>query len=220
MTSPWLIAMIVYCVLAVATLLPTLKALFFGVELHPGGVSFDKSTVFSDKAKSRLSHHFSRLEGTLQFWKKQAEQYKRFHYYSVYWTIPASVVIPFLAQAMTSDPYSKWLITIISAHVAILLSFHRGLKVERNYRAFRQGESDFYDLYRRMLDRPETLGANEAEQLANYFDTVENIRKLVRNAEIDNLPTVEQLQSQVTNEPAIPPAPVGRHLPDPTHPGA
>lgn len=196
----WQIGIIAYTIGALVALLPTLIALFRGVKLKPGGATFDMSPNFSEENKLRLSQHYSRLGGTLAFWKKQAEQYKRFHYYSVCWTIPASVAIPFLAQALTDDPYAKWLLTIISAHIAILLSFHRGLKVERNYRAFRQGESDFYDLYRRMLDRPHTFGRTEQEQIDAYFDAVENIRKLVRNAEIDNLPTVEQLQSQLATE--------------------
>jgi CRISPR/Cas system-associated protein Csm6 len=140
----------------------------------------------------------------LKFWKKQAVTYKRFHYYTIWWTIPSAVVIPFLAQAVTQDPFSKWLITLISSHTAILLSLHKALKVERNYKAFRQGESEFYDLYRRLLDRPSAFGETEEEQLNNYFDAVENVRKYVRNAEVDNFPAVEQVKSQLSNEVSTP----------------
>ena len=198
--NPWFVAILAYTGLGVLTFVPILRAIFGKVEMHDGGSSFDDATVFSEGARGRLSQHFSRIQGTLGFWKKQATIYKRLHYYTLCWTIPSSVVIPFLAQAMTDDPYSKWLITVVSAHTAILLAFHKALKVDSNYKAFRHGESEFYDLYRRMLDRPNTLGATETEQLECYFDSIENVRKFIRNAETDNLPTIEQAKSQLADE--------------------
>ena len=86
---------------------------------------------------------------------------------------------------------SKALITCVSAHTAINLALHRAFKVDLNYRAFRQGESSFYDLYRRILDRPQSLGKDEPEQLAAYFEQVEILRATVRNSEVDNTPTLE-----------------------------
>jgi hypothetical protein len=53
-----------------------------------------------------------------------------------------------------------------------------------------------------MMDRPESFGATEDTQLATYFDAVENVRKYIRNAEIDNLPTMEQVRSQLESEQA------------------
>jgi len=198
--NPWLNGALVYGGLALVTLAPALVKLVRGVPLHPGGAGFAESVPFSDSAKQRLSQHYSRMQGTLSFWKKQAEIYRYLHYYCLCWTIPSSVIIPFLAQAITSDPWSKWMITLVSAYTAILLTFHRALKVDANYRSFRQGESEFYDLYRRMLDRPKTFGADEDEQLEKYFDAIENLRKYVRNAEIDNLPTLEQVKAQLEQE--------------------
>ncbi|MBN1180340.1 MAG: DUF4231 domain-containing protein [Anaerolineae bacterium] len=198
--SLWVIGILVYISFVSVTLVPVLCTLTRSVRLHPGGSSFEESPLFSEEAKARLIQHYSRIEGTLGFWKKQAEIYKHLHYYCLCWTIPSSVIIPFLAQAVTEDPYSKWLITIVSAYTAILLSFHKALKVDAHYKAFRQGESEFYDLRRRMLDRPTTFGKTEQEQLEHYFDAVENVRKYIRNAEIDNLPTIEQVKVQLANE--------------------
>jgi hypothetical protein len=82
----------------------------------------------------------------------------------------------------------------VSAYTAVLLAFHKALKVDANYKAFRQGESEFYDLYRRLMDRPLSFGLTEEEQLSNYFEAVESVRRLIRNAEIDNFPTLEQLR--------------------------
>ncbi len=201
----WLLGMGVYVGAAAVTALPILVAVLKGIPLHPGGNTFEESPHFSDQAKLRLTQHYSRMTGTLLFWKKQAEIYRRLHYYTICWTIPSSLIIPFLVQASKGDIYSKWLITIISAFTGILLAFHRALKVDSNFKAFRYGESEFYDTYRRMLDRPDSFGPTEEIQLTTYFDAVEGVRKYIRNAEIDNLPTIEQVKTQIDSE-HIPPA--------------
>lgn len=198
--SSWGIAIWCYAAVAIATFLPTLVAIVRGVKPHPGGDSFDRSPHFSDEAKVRLNQHFGRIAGTLGFWKKQAEIFRRLHYYTLLWTIPASVGIPFLVQAIDGSSTSKWLVTLVSAHTAVLLSFHKALKVDANFRTWREGESSFYDLYRRMLDRPRTFGETEERQLDAYFDAVENLRMFVRNAEIDNTPTVEEARKQLSRE--------------------
>lgn len=198
--SPWLVAILAYFLAALLTGLPILLAVLRGVKLHPGGSSFDESTEFSSEAKQRLTQHYSRMQGTLAFWKKQAELYKRLHYYILCWTIPSSVLIPILAQAVNADPWSRWMITGVSAFTAILLAFYKALKVDANHKAFRQGESEFYDTYRRMLDRPETFGRTENKRLDRYFDAVENLRKFIRNAEIDNLPSLEETKTQLAHE--------------------
>lgn len=194
-TWNWLI--LGYLALAGATLVPALWALLFGVKLNDGGASF-RDSAFSEQAKVRLEQHFSRLQGTLTFWKRKAIQNSRFHYYCLGWTIISSSVMPFLTQAIDEkDPASKWLLTVVAAHVALLLGFHRGLKVAEHFKAFRHGESEFYDTYRRLLDRPETFGPDEQAQIVKYFEEVELIRKYVRNAETDSLPTVEDVREQI-----------------------
>jgi len=65
------------------------------------------------------------------------------------------------------------------------------LKVEQNYKAYRLGESNYYDLRRRLLDRPQAFGGNEAEQLDRYLQEVERIRQETRLAEVDNFPASE-----------------------------
>jgi hypothetical protein len=190
----WFVFTIMYVFFAIITFIPTLRAIFKVIKLHPGGDSFNKSPHFSEEEKNKLNQHFSRIQGTLGFWKNQAEKYRKFHYYCLYWTIPSSILIPIIIQAMNTNPYSKVLLTIISTHTAILLAFHRGFKIEDNFKAFRLGESEFYDTYRRILDRPNSFGNTTEEQLNNYFSKVEEIRKYVRNAETDNLPEIDDKQ--------------------------
>ena len=60
---------------------------------------------------------------------------------------------------------------------------YRGLKVEENFKAFRHGESEFYDMYRRLLDRPSSFGDRFEKQFAKYAADTETLRRNVRNAE-------------------------------------
>ena len=186
-----------YLALAFLSFIPTLKTLIASVKLLPGGASFQQSD-FSSEAKARLERHYSRMQGTLGFWKREAARAGNFHYYCLWWTIISSSLMPFLTQAIDpADLVSKWLLTIIAAHVALLLGFHRGLQVADRFKAFRHGESEFYDTYRRLLDRPDTFGADETAQIKEYFEQVELIRRYVRNAETDSLPTLEDVKEQI-----------------------
>jgi len=187
----WDIAAIAYGAVALLTFLPVLDPMLRGVKLHPGGVSLEQSPHFSEEAKKHLSDHYSRIIGALGFWKKQATVYRRFHYYCVCWTLISSWLVPLLGT-IGVEGAQRWLIVAVSSHVALALSFHRGLRVPDMLRAFRLGESQFYDLHRRLLDRPLTFGKTEAEQLDAYFSAVEDVRKFVRSAEADSMPTIEQ----------------------------
>lgn len=193
----------VYLALALVTLIPTLWNLAVGVKLNPGGASFDECSHFSEENRKRLNDHYSRLMGTLGFWKKRAETFTSFHYYCAVWTILSAWAVPIIASLSPGDTdtttYSKLLIVLVSGHVALALSFHKGLKIADGMKAFRHGESEFYDLYRRLLDRPHTLGNDEDAQIDNYFAEVEIIRRLVRRAETESLPTVEDAKQGANN---------------------
>lgn len=189
--TPWTTSIICYIVLALVSFVPVLIALLKKVKLHPGGETFSESPYFSDSNKKLLQQHFTRLHGTLVFWKNKAEWHKRFHYYTLFWTIPVSILIPIITQTVDTTIEAKLFLTIISTHTALLIAFHRALKIENNFKAFRHGESEFYDLYRRLLDRPISFGSTEEKQIETYFIEVENIRRAVRIAETDNLPMID-----------------------------
>lgn len=107
--------------------------------------------------------------------------------------VVSASLVPILTPLISGNVWSKVFVTVISAHAAVLLGLTRIFRVEANYRTFRDGESDFYDLYRRMLDRPEVFGKTEDEQLRRYFEQVEVIRRVVRAAETDNFPSVDDV---------------------------
>jgi hypothetical protein len=124
------------------------------------------------------------------------------------WTILSAWAVPLIgaiAPQVEGSP-SKWLLVIISSHVALSLSFHRGMKVSEGMKAFRQGESEFYDLYRRLLDRPQLLGQTEAEQIDNYISQVESLRKLVRHAETETIPDLDDVKSIARSPTVVDPA--------------
>lgn len=184
-----------YLSLAFLTFLPTLWAICRGTELKPGGASFDVSPHFSEEARQLLNQHYSRINGTLSFWKSEAAKNARFHYYCLWWSIISSALMPIFTQFIEKGADVKWLLTAVSIHIALILGFHKGLRVAENFRAFRHGESEFYDLYRRMLDMPKRLGDTEQEQVDRYFEQVEALRRLIRNAETDNLPTLDNIRT-------------------------
>jgi len=189
--SPWTFASTIYIIVAILSFLPVLIAILKKVKLNPGGDSFPESPHFSESNRVLLQQHYTRIYGTLIFWKNKSEWHRRFHYYSICWTIPISILIPIITQYIDTNFETKLFLTIISTHTALLIAFNRALKVENNYKAFRHGESEFYDLYRRLLDRPKSFGKIEEEQIEAYFIEVEKIRRSVRILETDNLPHLE-----------------------------
>ncbi len=193
----WKIGVTVYLILLVVSFLPVAKALVRKVELQPGGASFNDSSYFDEEVKKLLNQHYSRIQGTLGYWKKQASLYKSLHYYSLLWTIPSAVLIPVLTPWIEEGDFSKPAVTLVSAVTAVLLAFHKGLKVEDNLKAFRHGESEFYDLVRRLLDQPMTLGKDQQEQIETYFEEVARVRRFVRNAETDNLGTLDDARAEL-----------------------
>jgi hypothetical protein len=103
----WKVGIVVYFVLLVVSFFPVAKALVSKIPLNPGGASFNQSIYFDKEIKELLNQHYSRIEGTLFYWKKQASIYKSFHYYSLLWTIPSAVLIPALTPWILSDDFSN-----------------------------------------------------------------------------------------------------------------
>jgi hypothetical protein len=194
--NPYAAALWLYIIAAAVSFIPVAIPLLRKTKretLNPGGPSFEESEYFSNSARTVLTQHYQRLRGTLEFWKNQVTKYRRFHNYSVVWVTISTVSVPFLAQAVSVSVWGRWLITIVGVHAALVLAFSRAFRVEANYRSFRHGESEFYDLYRRMLDRPKAFGSKESAQIDTYIEQVEVLRRYIRSAETDNLPSIEEV---------------------------
>ena len=193
----WIICIIVYLIIAALSFMPVVIVRFRKIEIKDkdkNPFSEDKfpHKCFNEGQRLRLNQHHSRIVGTLKFWEKTALWNKYFHYYVLCWTLPISIIIPVMVAFIDIGEYNaKLFLTIISLHSALALGFHRALKVENNYKSFRQGESEFYDLHRRFLDMPGSFGEKSNECIYNYFAEVEHLRKFVRAAETDNFPAVD-----------------------------
>jgi hypothetical protein len=205
----WAIALIVYAVLALVSLIPVIKAALGQVEPHSGGPGFEASSHFKDddEAREQLIQNFGRMRGTLGFWKKQATKYERMHIYCMIWLIILSAVVPVLTLKVpeTHNRFAQALLTAAALHVSIISGVHKFFKVEVNFKAFRQGESEFYDIWRRMLDDPRSFGNTVEEQLAQYFKEVSLVRKQVRNAETDTYAGLEEVRQAQNRANSAPP---------------
>jgi hypothetical protein len=203
----WLIMMIAYCLIAFFTFVPVIAAMMRKVEKQKKKVNnpfnvTPKKTAEGDgteyeignEMRTKLSDHFNRIAGALIYWKIRAEWNRRFHYYTLCWTLAVSIFIPVMLTFVDIESYAKIFLIIVSLHSALLLAFHRALKIENNYKAFRHGKSEFCDICRRMLDDPKSFGETKEAQLSSYFAEAERIRRFMRSAEIDNFPGLDETQ--------------------------
>ena len=191
-TDVWLIAAIIYCILAFVTFIPVLSAILTKVKLNPDGSAYDESPNLSEEQKKRLNQHYSRIQGTLIFWKNLAEKHKRFHIYTLIWTTLISITLPLLIQAIGENNFSKLLMTIISIHSALLTGFYRAFKVDKNYQCYRIAESEFYDMRREFLDNTHKNLENMDSEIDLFIGNVSKLRINARKMEIDNTPSLKQ----------------------------
>jgi len=182
---------LLYAMVAVITFIYCAWPLIFGSKLHPGGPSFNDCHHFNEEQRKRLQQNYERIKGTLKFWKGKATGYSRIHYYCVLFTIIASWAVPLISAIAPEIGQAKWLILTISSHIALALSLHRGLNVMENMQVFRHGESEFYDINRRLLDTPREFGNTPEEQLESYFKNVADLRRFVRRQETESAPVVD-----------------------------
>lgn len=190
MTAYSMIA-ILYGVVVGITFVYCAWPLVFGARLFHGGPSFQNCPHFDDSQVQRLQQNYERIHGTLRFWKGKAVGYTRIHYYCVLFTIIASWAVPLITATVPDISQAKWLILTISSHIALGISLHRGLNVTENMQVFRHGESEFYDLNRRLLDTPDEFGNSQEEQLEFYFKSVADLRRFVRRQETESAPVVD-----------------------------
>jgi hypothetical protein len=131
----WDIAIGVYFTLAIVTLVPTLAAIIQKIKLNPDGDGYDKSVHFNEGEKERLKQHYSRIAGTLSYWKNRTEMYRSFNNYSLCWTIVISICTPIISQ-LIGKGNSNWFLTIMATHGALILGFYRGFKIEKKLSIF------------------------------------------------------------------------------------
>jgi hypothetical protein len=195
----WIVFIFVYGAFSIFTLYPFLKAILNGYNLKEAEFSFEDSNYFNSEQKKRLSQHYSRLQGTLAFWKNNAIKYGSLHFYCVFWVIFGGLSIPVLIQFIdgAEGMFGRICVTLVSMHVALLSAIHKGFKVEQNYKNYRIGESEYFDLRRRLLDQPYLLSKESEDQIDVYFSTTEAIRRDMRVKEVDSIASFEDVKLAV-----------------------
>lgn len=199
----WSNMILIYLSIAMMTFIPIIKNMLFNDDIL---LSYDEkeisTTKFSEENKAKLIKYNLMMEGTLKFWKRQVRIYRSIHYYCVIWTTLLAVLMPILIQALPQE--GKMILTIISAHSAIMIAFHKGLKIEGNYKSYRLCESDFYDEYRKIVyNGTDEKKIEEQNQIVNnYIEKINSIRKIGRSIEIDNMPSIQEqsYEKEVQNE--------------------
>jgi hypothetical protein len=121
-------------------------------ELNPTGVWFDETDRLGTE-KTRVREHYSRIKGTLRFWKNKAAAHQRLHSARVLWSLVSAVSLPVLVQRFDkSNPWSVLFMTMLTSWSGFIVSLAYTLKSEEKYQGFRQQESDYYDAGRHLLD--------------------------------------------------------------------
>jgi hypothetical protein len=121
-------------------------------DLFPSGDWFDTSEELIE-FRSRLISHYTRIEGTLKFWKTKAAAHQRLYNAQVLWATLSGVALPVLVQYFhKSTHWPTLFLTILTTWNGVLLALSFTLNSRELYRGFRQQESDFYDESRRLLN--------------------------------------------------------------------
>ena len=203
----WLILLAVYLLAIAITAapilvayrqkIPNVKLVYDGKELD------DISRSLSESALKDIRLDFKLMKGHQQFWKKQVDKAKSFHDYAVFWTTFNTFLIPILTlflqpgAATTPSVYLTAFIFFVSVHSAGIVTFHRQYKPDDKLRDARQRESAYFDAYRQILQRPETLGATEAEQITAFLTKSAEIRAGNRQTEVLLSPVLDHEKANI-----------------------
>jgi hypothetical protein len=172
----------------VATVIPVACAFLKRIKLVKASSWFEHATLLGSQ-QQRLLDHEARIQGTLLFWKNKAAAHGRLRNASVLWSVFSAVSLPVLVQLFEKQLiWSNVFLTTLTVWTGLIVAAAHAFKSEELHRGFRQCESDYYDLTRRLLDNladdPKQLKA----QVDAYLETVSRIREFGRDVET-NSPT-------------------------------
>lgn len=171
------------CIAIAGTIIPIVWAFFGYATLHCSGDWFDSSDDLS-QFKARLMSNYSRINGTLRYWKSKAAAHQRLYFAQVLWASLTGVSLPILVQYFEKS--SQWptlFFTILTAWNGILLVLAYTLHSRELYQGFRQQESDFYDESRRLLNEARHDDPNLSARVEEYLEMVASIRRVGRRVE-------------------------------------
>ena len=189
MITLWQIGCIALAIGILVTTIPITTAFLKKIKLNDVGTWFQDGSNLGDQ-QTRLQEHFSRIQGTLVFWKNKAAAHHRLHSARVIWSLISAVSLPVLIQFYdSSDKWAVAFLTGLTIWTGFIVALAYTFKSEQKYQGFRQQESDYYDISRNLLDFPDDNADTLKVQVDEYIKKVENIRKFARNVETGSPPS-------------------------------
>jgi hypothetical protein len=179
--------------LLVISIAATLSQILFSflnfADLNNPGDWFDTASQLGSE-QARVVAHYSRITGTLRFWKNKAAAYHRLHLARVYWSLLSAVALPVLIQHFDrSNKWSVLFMTILTTWTGLIVALAYTFKAEEKYQGLRQQESDFYDVSRQLLDSIVPGDPDLAIKVNEYIKTVSSIRRTARRVETGSAPS-------------------------------
>lgn len=172
-----------------STLAPILFSFLNFAQLNDPGDWFNTASQLGNE-QARVEAHYSRIRGTLRFWKNKAAAYHRLHLARVYWSLLSAVALPVLIQHF--DRANKWSVlfmTILTTWTGLVVAISYTFKSEEKYQGLRQQESDFYDVSRKLLDTVVPGDPDLTDKVNKYIETVSSIRRTARRVETGSPPS-------------------------------
>jgi len=185
----WQAGVAVLTIAIVATVAPiAFSFLNFG-ELNDPGDWFQSASQLGAE-QSRVLAHYSRIHGTLRFWKNRAAAYHRLHLARVFWSLLSAVLLPVLIQRFErADGWSVLFMTALTTWTGLVVGMAYTFKAEEKYQGLRQQESDFYDVCRRLLDTTNAADPDLKKKVDDYVEIVSLIRRTARRVETGSPPS-------------------------------
>ena len=173
----------------VGTLVPIVWGFLVFAELFPPGDWFDSSEELAEY-QSRLVSHYSRITGTLRFWKTKASAHQRLHNAQGIWPTLSTVALPVLVQHFEkSTQWPTLFLTVLTTWNGVLLALTFTRNSRELYRGFRQQESDFYDESRRILNAAQRDDPELQKKVEEYIKLIASIRRVGRRVETGTPPS-------------------------------
>ena len=187
--SWWQAGTLALLVAIIGTLISIIWGFLGFSTLLPPGDWFDSSEELSQH-RTRLVSHYSRIVGTLTFWKSKAAAHQRLYYAQVMWASLSGVTLPVLIQYFEkSTEWPTLFLTILTTWNGILLVLAYTLHSRELYRGFRQQESDFYDESRKLLNAARGDDPELDKKIEGYIKLVASIRRVGRRVETGTPPS-------------------------------
>ncbi|MGH1350297.1 MAG: hypothetical protein ACRBBN_05755 [Methyloligellaceae bacterium] len=191
-TDVWIFLNIIVILGIVGTLAPISWAFLLKISPDKTPIWLEEAQI-SEEQKQRVLKHHKLIAGTLKYWKNQAAAHERLFIARKVWSIFASVTLPAFVQLYDKSDYALSFITIFTMFSGFIVLLAYAFKSEEKHRGFRQYESEYYDIARRLINLPAETEEQLKKQVDEFILLAEKIRKAARKVETgDTLSAIDQ----------------------------